>query len=280
MPGPPIATILVPVDGSDCDERAVLAAAHVATHTAQSESHPPVSIVLVHVADAASHHERRQTLTANALALGVALEVEVLEGDPARQIVERAGQQPDTVICMADRGRTAIGDLILGSVTESVLTNCQQPVLVVGPKARPDPAGPVVVCIDDTPECQSILGPAAALARALGTSITLVEVVPPEERVEIDDVAPMDAPTAQGLRRLRDLATTLTEDEAPSIDVRVLYGADVAETIARYGDGADASAIALATRARGGVRRVMQGSTTHRLIARASAAVLAVRCKD
>jgi len=51
--------------------------------------------------------------------VGVVVQTEVLEGDPATRIVERAGWYPTTVlVAMATHGRSGVSHVIYGSVAE------------------------------------------------------------------------------------------------------------------------------------------------------------------
>lgn len=56
---------------------------------------------------------------------------ESLEGDPASKIVEYAEAQPNSLIAMCTQGRTGLGRLVLGSVTDAVIRSGNTPVLVI-----------------------------------------------------------------------------------------------------------------------------------------------------
>ena len=269
-------TILVPIDGSAFADSAARVAAAIASRTG-------ASVHLLSVASADDQPELRDHLDGLAAQLPAPTVATVSGGDPATVILELADRSPTTIICLADRGRSALGDLLAGSVSEQVLARSQRPVLVVGPNCRhevftAEPSGPIVLCIDDRPDCEAILEPAARLATAAGLDVVLVEVVPPEERVEIDDVPHVDAPTAQGQRRLREVAASLAAHGIERPGTKVLYGADIAEAVAHHATEHAASLIAVATHGRAGVHRLLHGSTTHHLIPRAPCPILAVRC--
>jgi nucleotide-binding universal stress UspA family protein len=171
--------------------------------------------------------------------------------------------------------------MMAGSVTEAVLAGSTSPVLVLGPDTSPEQLGSgdsVVICVDETSVCESIIAPAASLVAALGRTAILVEVVPPEERVKIDDVAAVDDPTDVGTARLDHVQSMLTSQGVDTVETHVLYGADVAESIAHFARERHAAAVALSSHGRSGVRRLLHGSTTMRLIAIAPCPVLTVRC--
>ncbi|MCH8949256.1 MAG: universal stress protein [Chloroflexi bacterium] len=55
----------------------------------------------------------------------------VRRGDPAPAIVALAGECQVDMIVMTSRGRSGIGKLVLGSVADAVLANCQKPVILL-----------------------------------------------------------------------------------------------------------------------------------------------------
>jgi nucleotide-binding universal stress UspA family protein len=72
---------------------------------------------------------------ATARAAGVAAEVEMLEGNPATQIVELARRRGVDMIVLGSRGRGAVAGTLLGSVSQAVVNRADCPVLVVRPAA-------------------------------------------------------------------------------------------------------------------------------------------------
>lgn len=62
---------------------------------------------------------------------GVAVETEVLEGDPAEAIVDLARSRRADVIVIGSRGLGAVSGVLLGSVSTAVVHRADRPVLVV-----------------------------------------------------------------------------------------------------------------------------------------------------
>jgi nucleotide-binding universal stress UspA family protein len=56
---------------------------------------------------------------------------EVVEGQPAAEIIDLAQRLPADIVVIGTHGRTGIGHLLLGSVAERVLRRAPCPVLVV-----------------------------------------------------------------------------------------------------------------------------------------------------
>jgi nucleotide-binding universal stress UspA family protein len=63
---------------------------------------------------------------------GVDTETAILNGPPAERIVEYADENGIDLIVMGTRGRSGIDRLLLGSVSETVVRNANQPVMVEG----------------------------------------------------------------------------------------------------------------------------------------------------
>ncbi|MQA91770.1 MAG: hypothetical protein GEU90_16370 [Gemmatimonas sp.] len=64
--------------------------------------------------------------------IGVAV-VEIADpgGAPAQEIVRRAAERPGTLVVMGSHGRTALGDVFLGSVSREVVRTGRTPVLLI-----------------------------------------------------------------------------------------------------------------------------------------------------
>lgn len=68
--------------------------------------------------------------------LQVSLEVEV--GDAAQSIVDKAEAAQADLIVMATHGRTGLGHILIGSITEQVLRHARCPVLSLRSSTSPD----------------------------------------------------------------------------------------------------------------------------------------------
>jgi len=62
--------------------------------------------------------------------LGVEIDVEILEGDPAAQIIELARLRDADLIVLGSRNRGPLVAALLGSVSNDVVTHADRPVLV------------------------------------------------------------------------------------------------------------------------------------------------------
>ena len=127
--------ILVPVDGSDPAERAV------GYGTLLAEAYD-AELELLHVLHGGrgdsenrdTNRERGEAVLAAARERvdgRVPVETTLLEGVPHRTVVDRVDASDADLVVMGRRGRTGLGEGLLGSVTDYVVTHADVPVHVV-----------------------------------------------------------------------------------------------------------------------------------------------------
>lgn len=101
------------------------------------------------------------------------------EGNPAEKIVEVAKKEMIDLIVMASHGYAGLDKFMLGSVTETVITQAPCPVLAVKKDVIPTH---ILIALDKTPLSERILKPAISLAHLLNTPITLTHVREKDEQ--------------------------------------------------------------------------------------------------
>lgn len=133
--------VLVPTDGSPGMERVV-------THAASLAELHGATLELVYVVNSSAvanlpmesswegvaemlREEGENALEAAAEFAGVETERTMLEGNPAREIVEHAKRSDADLVCMGTHGRGGLNRLLLGSVAERVVRASEVPVLTV-----------------------------------------------------------------------------------------------------------------------------------------------------
>lgn len=82
---------------------------------------------------------------------GLKVSFEVLEGDPATEIIEYAGKRQVNLIVMATHGRSGIGRWAYGSVAQKVLHGGSSPILLVRPPSSPSITPKIVAAIRSLP---------------------------------------------------------------------------------------------------------------------------------
>ena len=133
--------ILVATDGSDnarhaLDEALELAHASGAAVTVVYVRHTPLPVLGDPFYQRALSAELRRANEAVTIAAGVAhsmgveVETEVLEGDPAGRIMELARMREVDLIVVGSRGLGPIAGALLGSVSRELVHHADRPVLV------------------------------------------------------------------------------------------------------------------------------------------------------
>ena len=139
--------IVIAYDGSDGGREALeqglqLARNARAVATVACVRHAPLPIVgdpFYERALSRELHQGRAVLDearAYAADAGVVAETELLEGDAAEQILELARARGADLIVVGSRGRGAVAEALLGSVSQAIVHSADRPVLVVKRRAR------------------------------------------------------------------------------------------------------------------------------------------------
>lgn len=185
---------------------------------------------------------------------------------PAGAIVDRVEHNDSALVCMATRSRTAVGKVVLGSVSAAVVRASPVPVLLVGPAVRHvgERVRRLVTCLDGSELAERALPFATDLAQRLTAELVLLRVVT-EGRI-----APGDIPE---VTYLRDLAELLP-GPPPLIDV--VQDRQPARAITRYVDDRDDSLVVVATHGRGGLRSAVMGSVAREITHQAACPTLVV----
>ena len=196
----------------------------------------------------------------------------ILRGPTAPSLVRDARDAEASLIVIATHARSPLQRLWFGSVTDDLVRNCPVPVLVVRGTHQPVPDAPpvlhrVLVPLDRSRRSEAALNPGAALARLFGASLILLHVLNPRHHA-----APRPA---AALRYLEDVARPLRA-AGLAAETRLLLHDDVPAAIATLAAAADADIIALASRYRRGLARLLLGNVGQALIRATLAPVLVV----
>ena len=275
--------VMVPLDGSEKDARALSVAAAVARLSGSDLS-------LVRVVDAPSERlsaqsefigvdearvtgrrdvEKQLAETAHRVATDTQRRVTwtVLEGNVSEELIRHIAERGALVVVMATRAAGLAGRAIRGSLADPVVRKSPRPV-ILAPPGTGDMSGKhvqltrVLVPLDGSALAAKSLDFLLALPRAAELEYLLLEVVP----------SGTDASQAE--RRLNAAASRVRALGTRDVQVAVLEGGEPDVSIIAAVRDALVDAIAMSTRGASGLRRMVLGSVAEGIVRRSEVPVL------
>lgn len=178
--------ILIGVDGSEESDRAAKRGIELASAFG-------ASVTALHVVEQSTldlaRDEEASAIRANreavfsgvesaAEAAGRPVATEVVEGSPAKQLTERASESGAGLLVLGRQGASGIGERLLGSVTERVLSRTDVPAFVVPGDAEPSADyDRLLVPTDGSENAEAALPHAGAFAGRYGSAVDVLNVV-------------------------------------------------------------------------------------------------------
>ncbi|MCP4691547.1 MAG: universal stress protein [Desulfobacterales bacterium] len=215
----------------------------------------------------------------------------VTTGSPADTISSLVKEKNIDLAISATHARTGLKRFLLGSVTERLIRSISCPLLIVRPPERELDAGEIralsfkriLVGCDFSSDSENALNYAFSLAQEFEAQIHIVHVIEPftyRDMLLPDTVVDVVKEDLQS--RLIDKLTNLIPAEAHHwCDIKTLcLGGEPFEELVRYAHQNEIDLITLGVRGRGLVETLLLGSTTDRVIRRASCPVLSVHPPD
>jgi nucleotide-binding universal stress UspA family protein len=253
-------TLLVPIDGSHDAARALLVAEQLAERFGADVVEVAVEFdgeepdQRVGPPPEPGHGGRHRTETVRSVSVPEAIRAVALDSS-------------DPVVCMATHARTTLGHALWGSIAEDVVREVEIPAVLVGPVCSPTVNfdGPLLLCIDGSPESNAIVPIAREWALALDTRIVLVHVF-----------HPLDVETATGPEVVVAAAIELLGSDV-EVETRVIRGYSPETTIRGLIKDLDPALVALATHGRTGLARTALGSAATAVVRHSTCPALLVR---
>jgi nucleotide-binding universal stress UspA family protein len=297
--------ILVPLDGSPLSERILPYARRFAEagHSAVEllhVIHPDTIDLLVDVGRGRLNEVVRSDLTktseeyldriARSFAQAPTPECSVEIGVPAETIIRRARAAPGTLVAMSTRGHSGLKRWLLGSVTNKVLQQIGNPLLLVAATDAVQDEGQtltrVLVPLDGSDLAEKVLPHVAAISKALNLSVELLQfyapplsaLVPVDYRIPPDDYA--GTAMRQALHKkaeayLQDKLPQLSAAGVKNVSFSVIEG-EAAQGIIETAQNTRGNLIAMCTHGRSGIGQWVLGSTTERVLTHSGDPVLVI----
>jgi nucleotide-binding universal stress UspA family protein len=299
--------IMAPTEGSDTEEAAISVAVKLARrfdadlHLVRAEA-PPLVIETVARPPVLTLSE--QTLLDERVArlrkleaLGdkyrtlarIRLTTALEDGPVTSTLGDYANRHDVDLIVMSSHSRGGVKRVTLGSVTDYLIRNTNIPVLVVRPLASSigavaEPALiRIVVPLDASELAEQVLPEVAALASGFGSTVNLVHVLTPVTYSQKEIMQPglpwWDADIAMANAYLDDVATGLTR-QGITVSKDVVLSDNIATAILDYSARTGADLIALATRGKGGIGRLVFGTVADEITRRSPTSLLVFHPKQ
>ena len=228
--------------------------------------------------------ERLDAFVALSRAEGVRTRFSVAEGAPVSAILETAGADRVSLLCLGTHGREGVERLVLGSVAEKVLRKARCPVLTVsepGDERAPKEAvfKSILCAVDFATLSLKALEYCLSLAQESGGQLTLVNVLEwfPDEPTWIGSPNVSDY-RSQMEEQVRARLEEIVPKEAREwceVGVLVRSGKAYREILAVAGER-KADLIAMGVRGRNPLDIMLFGSTTQHVVRHAECPVLTV----
>ncbi len=293
--------ILVPLDGSEFAERALPLASRIAqcsgamlhlarVHPTLLQYAPVPGVPLLDPAlEEQERAEERRYLRRKAVELesdGLRVQITLLDGPAGPRLAEHAGQLGIDLVVLTTHGRDPLSRMWLGSVADYLLRHLTVPRLLIhssGNGHLPPTALPrrILVPLDRSPLAESAIGPAVALGKLAGAELVLLSVVEPIVPIGDPGISypadlvreALDSMEQCSQEYLERLAGTLRCD-GQVVTTRCVVDNRVARRIDQEAQRAGCDLIAIATHGAGGMRRLVLGSVTDKVVRGASVPVL------
>lgn len=294
--------ILVPLDGSELSEQALMYAEELAVINGSE-------ITLVYVCEPEEDEYRhmhqlyieeiaerivnnRKTYHPGEASTVGPVNTKILDGGPAAEIIDYAERNDISLICLVSHGRSGIVPWSMGSTAFRVIQRTKKPVLLIRASEsdvkinRRDIFSKILVPLDGSEDGEAALPHVKDLTSKIKSDVILYQVVTPGKHVHTIgglDYVPFPEPELEHLEEearkyLKNTRKNLADTMATvSYEVRTGFAA---QGIIEFADEIKAGLVAISTHGRSGIRRWISGSVAYKVIHACNAPVLLVRAPE
>ncbi|HKU61584.1 MAG TPA: universal stress protein [Gemmatimonadales bacterium] len=293
--------LLVPLDGSGFGESALWLAGSIASRTGCGLELVTVNTPAVHPdipADMAAEIESTCRIRAGTYLdtraeevrrrLRIAVHTAVLEGEVSSAVAARVRSDPPELVVMSTHGRSGPSRFFLGSVADRLLRELHCPFILVRPatgfaRGELPEAARVLIPLDGSPLAESVIDRVAGLCRSDSAELRLVRIVDPGEVFPAGAPMLLPSPRPDPTEARIAAASAYLERRASKlreagwrVEQEVVAAWNPAAEVLRVAEEHRCDLIAIATRGRTGVQRMLLGSVADKVIRGATTPVLAV----
>jgi|GEM_PF-828911 len=216
---------------------------------------------------------------------GIEFEGEVLRGKPSEAIVKCAEAKNANLIVMGNKGMGILDRLLIGSTTLATLRSSHIPVLTVKKQAEERPPGPpaqmgkILVPMDIGEDVNDALEYGLDLAEIFGAGIVALHVLRLETYAYEIPPHLLDNLLSAAERELNRRVNQLRDERGSRVSAECVAVPAIspALTIADYATRNAVDLIVINTHRRGGIKRVILGSVTEKVVQESKVPVLALK---
>jgi len=226
---------------------------------------------------------------------GIAVHSLVTDGSPGAEILRTITEQHIDLVVLGTRGLSKISGFLLGSVSEWVLNEAPCSVLIVRGKARPkkSTAGmKILIATDGSPDAQEGVEFVKKIGFPTSTVLTLLHIVRKKvyqttqllttNRAQFDEFVKLaedllQARGREGAILLEETRKVLSRPELKIVE-NLAFGHE-AEEILKASQRIRADLVVMGSKGLTGLRRILLGSVSHKVVRYAKCSVLVVRQK-
>jgi nucleotide-binding universal stress UspA family protein len=289
--------ILVPLDGSELAERALVPALALAEAVLAKVFFISVAIPLSLNLDPKLYQriielrqdEARQylrSIQSRVSSSQAGTETQILVGRAARSIINFAQENEIDLIVMSSHGRSGVNRWIYGSVADKVLHNVSCAKVIIHPQAIIEPFSikRILVPLDGSSIAEQALEPALALAETVSAELIFLRVTtvaqifgqPVPGWPGLDAV--MEATDQEANAYLQGVQAAMG-DSPVSCSLYVTTG-PAAESIIDIADSQKVDLIVMCSHGRSGIARWAFGSVTEKVLRSANCITLVIRSQE
>ena len=216
------------------------------------------------------------------------IHVDVLKGHVASTLLDYAGQKGFDLIVAGTKGHGMLDEMLVGSVTSSLVSLAKMPVLVVKEKPAPEKLQKILVAYDGSSFAKAALDLALDIGKGSNAQVSVVKVNDPLDLMMMcsmgesgstekmrSKMAELDEADAKVLREAKS-AAALKEME---ISTEILPGGSITDAIIRNAEETNADMIVAGTLGHGLLSELLIGSVTRNLVSISKNPVLVVKKK-
>lgn len=207
--------------------------------------------------------------------------IEPLQTSAGAQVASVAIETAQSLICMSSTGRGRSAAL-MGNEANEVLRQVSGPIMLVGPaykESRFRCHGPLLAAFDGSGYSETILDAAESFTQQFDYDLEIVWVSDPDAAATLARVQTTNDGSDGVLETagVQSLAEAVHADIKAPVGHNVLHSLDPPKALIEHATATNAALVAMATHNRRGLRRVLLGSTTAKVVHGAPCPVLVVR---